>query len=615
MSKINMVQLQNLSKLIRYYIIEATTKAGSGHLTSSLSATDLMTALFFGSVLHFDVDNPQNPANDHVIFSKGHAAPLLYSLWTAAGKVSEAELLTLRQFGSVLEGHPTMRFPYTEAATGSLGQGLSVGVGLALAAKYVDKSLARTFVLLGDSEMSEGSVWEALQIASHYQLDNLVAILDVNRLGQRGETMYGHNLSVYQKRLKSFGWEIIVVDGHNLNKILASFSRALKIKGRPVAIIAKTIKGKGVKMVENKNGWHGKTLSSEEAQKAIKDLGLIDKKLKGEIIKPKEDFKKVILSKEKKEISPILYKLGEKKATREAYGEALLKIFSQHPEMVVLDAEVSNSTYAEIFKQVHPQRFFEMFIAEQNMVGTAVGLSRAGYLPFVSTFAAFFSRAFDQIRMARYSESNIKFCGSHAGVSIGEDGPSQMGLEDIALFRSILDLVVLYPADAVATEKLVKVMAGQKGLAYLRTTRSATEIIYSEKEEFIIGGSKVLRTTGASDAVTLIGAGITVFECLKAQEILQKEGINARVIDLYSIKPLDIKTLTKAAQETKALIVVEDHYEAGGIAEAVRTALGYLAGKVISLAVRKMPKSGKPAELMDYEEISAEAIIKRVKLI
>jgi len=333
------------------------------------------------------------------------------------------------------------------------------------------------------------------------------------------------------------------------------------------------------------------------------------------IIKPKETSKKTVLSAGTKKNLSVSYKLGEKKATRQAYGESLVKIFPQHPEIVVLDAEVSNSTYSEIFKNEYPKRFFEMFIAEQNMVGTAVGFSRVGFIPFVSTFAAFFSRAFDQIRMARYSEANIKFCGSHAGVSIGEDGVSQMGLEDIALFRSILDSVVLYPADAVATEKLVIAMTEQKGLAYLRTTRSATEVIYSEKEEFIIGGSKVLRTAGASDVITLIGAGITVFECLKAQEILQKEGINARVIDLYSIKPLDSKTLIKAAQETKALVVVEDHYEAGGIGEAVRSALGDLAGKVISLAVHKMPQSGKPTELLDYEDISSKAIMERVKLI
>lgn len=601
-------KLENLSKLLRYYIIKSTTAAGSGHLTSSLSAVELMSGLFFGGILHYDYSNPKNFNNDRIIFSKGHAAPLFYSLWTAAGAITEEELLTLRRFTSRLEGHPTMGFPYTEAATGSLGQGLSVGVGLALSAKYVDKLSFKTFVLLGDSEMAEGSVWEAIEIAAHYKLNNLIAIIDVNRLGQRGETMLGHKVAEYQKRLQAFGWEIITVDGHNLSQILKAYDKALKTKGQPVAIIAKTLKGKGVKMVENKEGWHGKSLSAEMAEKAIKALGGIDFTCRGEMAKPK----KAVLKIEKAKLIPsINYKIGEKKSVREAYGETLVALAQKYPSLIVLDAEVSNSTGAEKFKQAYPRKFFEMFIAEQNMISAALGMSRAGKIPFVSTFAAFFSRGFDQIRMAAYSLGNLKFCGSHAGVSIGADGVSQMGLEDIALFRSVFGSVVLYPCDAVATQKLVEEMARFSGLVYLRSTREATPVIYSANEEFKIGGSKILKSS-EQDAATIVAAGITVFEALKAYEELRKRGVNVRIIDLYSIKPLDVETLRQAAQETGKIIVVEDHYAEGGIAEAVRSALGQAAGKVVSLAVKKRPHSGTTGELLDYEEISAEVIIKKV---
>ncbi|MCX6779389.1 MAG: transketolase, partial [Candidatus Magasanikbacteria bacterium] len=455
---------------------------------------------------------------------------------------------------------------------------------------------------------AEGSVWEAVQLATYYKLDNLVAIIDVNRLGQRGETMLGHKVGDYQKRLKAFGWETIVVDGHNLEKILAAYAKALKVKGKPVAIIAKTLKGKGVKMAENKEGWHGKTLSKEEAIKAIKDLGVVDTNWQGKTSKPKN-----LVVKTEKSIpaAPVIYKLGDKKAVRQAYGEALVSTLSKYPNMVVLDAEVSNSTGSETFKNIYPKRFFEMFIAEQNMVGVGLGLSRAGKIPFVSTFGAFFTRAFDQIRMSAYSLANIKFCGSHVGVSIGPDGVSQMGLEDIALFRSVFGSVVLYPSDAVATQKLVEEMARFKGLCYLRSTREAVPVIYQPNEEFKIGGSKVLKSSN-NDVATIVAAGITVFEALRAYEELKKQGIVVRVIDLYSIKPLDEKTLQESARVTDKIVVVEDHYSEGGIGEAVRSALGTEAGKVVSLAVRKRPHSGKSAELMLYEEISAEAIIKEI---
>lgn len=616
-----MDKLKSLAKLIRYYILVSSTEAGSGHPTSSLSATDLMTVLFFDKFFHFDLKDPQNINNDRLIFSKGHASPLFYALYTVAGVISEKELMSYRKFGSNLEGHPTMNFPYTEAATGSLGQGLSIGAGMALNAKYLDKLSYRTFVLLGDSEMAEGSVWEAIELAAYYKLDNLIGILDVNRLGQRGETMYGYDVSSYAKRISSFGWKVISIDGHSLTQIQKAFKKARDVKGVPAMIIAKTIKGKGVSFLENQDNWHGKALKMEELEKALQELGKVDKKLKGKLLKPRK-VQPVILgtnkvrtpeSKEKDsgQARMTVYSSTDQVTTRKAYGNALVRIYPKFPEMVVLDAEVSNSTFAEIFKKSYPERFFEMYIAEQNMVGAAVGLSRRNKIPFVSTFAAFFCRAFDQIRMSQYSKSNIKFVGSHAGVSIGEDGVSQMGLEDISMFRSLLDSVVLYPSDAVSCEKLVEVSAKYKGIVYIRTTRKDTPIIYSNNEQFSIGGSKILRSSN-KDVVTVIGAGVTLHEALYAYEKLKKENILIRVIDLYSIKPLDINTLMKAAKETKAIITAEDHYPAGGIGEAVASALSNQKADIYSLSVKKMPRSGKPQELLEFEEISADAIVKKV---
>jgi len=597
--------LTEIAKLLRYYILKSTTQAGSGHPTTCLSSVELMASLLFGGFFHFDADNPDAPNNDRLIFSKGHAAPLLYSLWTVAGKLTEEELLTLRKFGSPLEGHPVRAFPYSEAATGSLGQGLSIGVGMAINGKYIDRLPYRVFVLLGDSEMAEGSVWEAIQLAAYYQLDNLIGIIDVNRLGQRGETMYGHDLDVYAKRISAFGWKTICIDGHEFNEIFKAYEEALK-SDAPTMIIAKTIKGKGVSFLEDKEGRHGVALTEAEFKEAIKELGEV-KKVTALIKKPEElnPNPKPI---EIKEFSK-RYSFGEMVATRRAYGEALVKIFPEFPDIVVLDAEVSNSTYAEIFKTYYPERFFECFVAEQNMVGMAVGLALRGKIPFVSTFAAFLARAFDHIRMAQYSEANIKFVGSHAGVSIGQDGPSQMGLEDIAMMRSILNSVVLYPSDAVSTEKLVREAAKHNGIVYIRTTRSATPVIYSYDEEFPIGGSKVLKASD-KDLFTVVGAGITLHEALKAYEELKNKGIYIRVIDLYSVKPLDTKTLKKALSETKAIITVEDHYPAGGIGEAVKAEIG--SDRVYSLACRKTPKSGTPEELLDYEEISAKAIVSKV---
>src|SRR3989344_4036493 len=606
------IDLEKIAKLLRYYIIQSTTKAGSGHPTSSLSAVELMAGLMFGGQFRFDVKKPKNPNNDRLIFSKGHASPLFYSLWLAAGAVTPKQMMTYRKFGSPLEGHPVMSFPYTEAATGSLGQGLSIGVGMAINAKYLDKLSYKTYVLLGDSEMAEGSVWEAIQLSVHYKLDNLVAILDVNRLGQSTATMSGHNVLAYQKKFSAFGWQTIVIDGHDFAAVTHAYQQASQAKGRPVVIIAKTIKGKGVSFLENKLGWHGKALKPDEAKKALIELGQVDLKIRGQVLPPRAGKAKSL---KVKFFKPVVYKLGDKVATRKAYGYSLARLVKRFPQIVALDGEVSNSTYAEDFAAVYPERYFEMFIAEQNLVGTAVGLANRGKIPFVSTFAAFFSRAFDQIRMSRYSNANIKFVGSHAGVSIGEDGPSQMGLEEIAMFRTLLDSVVLYPSDAISTEKLVWEAAKHFGNVYIQTTRKETAVLYNQDEEFPIGGSKTLKSS-ADDKATVIGAGVTLHEALAAYEELKKEGINIRVIDLYSIKPIDSSTLEKCAKETKNIITVEDSYPEGGIGEAVASALAsapniqYL---ISSLSVKKMPRSGKPDELLAYEEIDKNAIIKKVK--
>ncbi len=608
--------LEKIAKLIRYYILISTTEAGSGHVTSSFSATDLMTTLMFGGFFKSNLENPTYINNDRLIFSKGHAAPLLYALYAAAGKVGIEELKTLRKFGSPLEGHPTMHFPYTEAATGSLGQGLSVGVGMALNAKKFDHVPHKTYVLLGDSEMAEGSVWEAMELAAYYQLNNLIGIIDVNRLGQRGETMHGWNTKAYENKVKAFGWNSVVIDGHDYGQIKKAFERA-QASDKPFMVIAKTIKGKGVSFLENKEGWHGKALSKTECEKALEEMGNIDLKIKGKVEKPKEVKKsKSQISISKLQGNDSALKIGEYRkdelvSTRKAYGNALIKLGSKHADVVVLDAETSNSTYAELFKKEYPERFLEMFIAEQNMVGTALGLSKRGKKPFVSTFGVFFTRSFDQIRMSAYSHGNIAFVGSHAGVSIGEDGTSQMALEDISLFRSIFGSVVLYPSDAISAEKLTELCYLQSGISYLRTSRSDMPVLYSPKDSFKVGGSQVLRKTNI-DQITIVAAGVTVHESLKAYDILKKEGISIRVIDLYSVKPVDVKTLQKSAKETKALVVVEDHYVEGGIYEAVVGAIGHVSVPIISLAVTKMPRSGKKQELLDYEKISAKAIVAQV---
>ena len=601
--------LQALARLIRYFCINATSTAHSGHLTSSLSATDLMTALVFGGTFRFKVNQPEHPNNDRLIFSKGHASPLFYSLWAAAGAITEQELLTYRRFGSRLEGHPTPRFPYVEAATGSLGQGLGIGLGMALNAERLDRLPYRTYVLLGDSEMSEGSQWEAIEFAAHHGLANLIGIIDVNRLGQRGQTMHGHDVDAYAKRISAFGWKTIAIDGHDLPQALAAFRQAAAEQSAPVMIVARTIKGKGISFLEDKDGWHGKALDDDQWKEALREFSDVDRNIRGSIAEPDDRRPPRSVA---QPADAATYERGTPVATRKAYGAALRRLQAQFPNLVSLDAEVSNSTMADMFAKAVPQRFFEMFVAEQNMVEVALGLSRRGKLPFVSTVAAFFTRAFDQIRMSQYSGANLKFVGSHAGVSIGEDGPSQMALEDIAMFRSILTSTVLHPCDAVSTEKLVEACAAHEGITYLRTMRQDTPVIYGNNEHFPIGGSKLLRHT-SSDRLTIVAAGAAVYEALEAHDRLQRLGIPVRVIDAYCIKPIDAAALRESADATGMIVTVEDHYPAGGLGDAVLQALADRPAPVTILAVRKTPMSGSGEELRDFEGISASAIVEAVK--
>jgi transketolase len=605
-------QWRELAQQLRVDSIRSTTKAGSGHPTSSMSAADLMAVLLM-SHLRCDFKNPKYPTNDHLIFSKGHASPLLYALFKAAGAISEEELMTLRTFGSRLEGHPTPVLPGVDVATGSLGQGLPIGVGLALSGKYLEKLPYRVWVLLGDSEMSEGSVWEAFDHASHYQLNNLIAILDVNRLGQRGETALGWNTRAYAERARAFGWHAIEIDGHNYDEINAAYVEAAAVQSQPTVIVARTIKGKGYTPIEDKNGWHGKALPAEDARQAIQALGGV-RQIVVQAQKP-ESREPAPRARPQQEQMPT-YQVGSAAATRKAYGDALKALGAARPDVVALDGEVSNSTHAEEFAHAFPERFFEMYIAEQQMIAAAVGLSVRGWTPFASTFAAFFSRAYDFIRMAAISKANIRLCGSHAGVSIGEDGPSQMGLEDLAMLRAVTGSTVLYPCDANQTAKLVMAMASQPGISYLRTTRSATPVIYYPGDDFPIGGSKVLRRSD-SDQVTVVAAGITVFEALKAADELRKEHLHVRVIDAYSIKPIDTVTLLEAVDTTRGrVVIVEDHWAEGGLGDAVLEAIagtGFPILKAVRLAVRALPGSGKPEQLMDAAGITARHIMETVR--
>ncbi len=608
-----MHDIRELAAQLRVDSIRSTTAAGSGHPTSSMSAADLM-AVLMTKYLKYDFSDPKNPNNDHLVFSKGHACPVLYSMYKAAGAITDEELLTLRKFGSRLEGHPNPHvLPYVDVATGSLGQGLPIGVGMALDGKYLDKLPFKVWVVLGDSEVAEGSIWEACDKASHYKLNNLIAIMDMNRLGQRGETDLGWDSAEYAARYRAFGCHTIEINGHDLEAIDAAYQDALAQTDKPTVIVAKTEKGHDVSFLANKEGWHGKALNADQQKDALAELGgerhIVINVQKPEDLQPATPADAQVLK------LPV-YDAGTKEATRKAYGDALVAVGANRPDVVALDGEVSNSTHADEFNKAFPDRFFEMYIAEQQLVSAAVGFGVRQKKAFASTFAAFFTRAFDQIRMASISNANIRLVGSHAGVSIGEDGPSQMALEDLAMMRTVDGSTVLYPSDANQTAHLVNAMTDMTGVVYMRTTREKTPILYGADETFPIGGSKLVRHSD-SDQVTVIAAGITLHETLKAYETLKADGITIRVIDLYSVKPVDGETLHRAAQDTGGkFIVVEDHFPEGGLADAVLeafTGVGEKSPTVVRLAVPKYPGSGTPAQLLHAAKIDADAIAQAVK--
>ena len=606
-------ELQDKAKLVRKWCLISTTEAASGHPTSCLSAADITTVLF-DRFFTYDIANPLNLYNDRFVLSKGHAAPLLYTLYGMAGAYPLEELKTLRKFGSRFEGHPVPKYVYAEAATGSLGQGLSVGAGLALVSKregYPNK----TFVLTGDGELAEGQIWEAANFASHEKLDNLIAILDINRLGQSQETMFGHHIEEYVNRFKAFDFEVMAIDGHNYEEINNAFQKAIQnTNGKPFAIVAKTFKGHGISFLENKDGWHGKALKKDELEKALKELQPINDNLGFKLKKPQQD--KLPRTNGTVQNTGLTFEKGKEYATREVFGEALVELGKQNKEIYVLDGDVMNSTFTESFKKAYPERFVESYISEQNMVSVGTGLSRLGKIPIAATFAAFLTRAADQIRMARVSEANFIFIGSHVGVSIGEDGPSQMGLEDIDLFGAFPDTVVLQPSDGVSTAKLLPQMINHKGFIYMRTLRPKTPLLYKQEETFSIGGSKVLRSS-ADDVLTVVGSGITVFEALKAADELEKEDIHIRIVDCYSINPIDASTLKECLEQThqRILITVEDHFEHGGMGDFVAAAVAGAGGQVIKMAVKKISESGTKDELLNDAGISATQIVSKVKML
>jgi transketolase len=605
-------QVREKARLLRIHSLRMTTAAGSGHPTSCLSAAELVAGIFFHA-MKFDPKNLEAPAGDRFVLSKGHAAPILYAALAEAGAFPVSRLETLRQFSSELEGHPTPRCPGVDAATGSLGQGLSVGAGLALGARLA-KSPSRVYVLLGDGELAEGNVWEAAGFAGYYKLANLTAVADINALGQSQHTMYEHDMEIYRRKFEAQGWQAEVIDGHDVAAVVRALDGARPVQDRPQAILARTEKGHGVSFVAGKNGWHGKALSNEELERALKELGPLPavppddgRSYARMIAYPPGDFPAP---------GPPDYHREKPVATREAYGHALKRLAQVDPRIVALDGDVQNSTFAEIFGQAYPDRFVQGYIAEQNMVSTAVGLAARGFVPFVATFACFLARAFDQIRMAGISRSNLKLCGSHCGVSIGEDGPSQMGLEDLAALRAIPGSVVLYPSDAVSAERLTEAMTRRPGICYLRTTRPKTSILYTTADSFPIPGFKVLRES-ANDHALIVAAGVTLHEALRAHDELNAQGIPVRVIDLYCVKPLDSAAL--AAQLRAAggrLVTVEDHYPEGGLGEAVATALaeaGAAPSALRRLAVTGLPHSGKAGELLDAFGISARRIVEAVR--
>ncbi|MDO0937885.1 transketolase [Streptomyces sp. DG2A-72] len=600
----NTGELQELAQQLRVDSVRAAAAAGSGHPTSSMSAADLM-AVLLAHHFRYDFDRPAHPAADRFVLSKGHASPLLYAMYKAAGALDDDALLTFRKLGSRLEGHPTpRRLPWVETATGSLGQGLPVGAGIALAGKRLDRTGYRVWVLCGDSELAEGSVWESAEQAAYEHLDNLTAIVDVNRLGQRGPTRHGHDLDAYARRFQAFGWHTVELDGHDVDAIDRAYGEALSTTGQPTVILARTLKGKGVEAVQDREGLHGKPLP--EADEAIAELGG-RRDLRVHVQEP--PAARMLHSVGTGQLELPRWDKGDEVATRDAYGQALSALGTAREDVVALDGEVSDSTRAEFFAKEHPDRFFECYIAEQQMVANAVAFAARGWVPYASTFAAFLTRAHDFVRMASVSGAGINLVGSHAGVAIGQDGPSQMGLEDLAMMRAVHDSTVLYPCDANQAAHLVASMAGCDGIRYLRTSRGKSPVIYGPDEEFPVGGSKVLRSSD-EDRMTLVAAGVTVHEALAAADALKGEGIAVRVIDLYSVKPADLPTLRKAAEDTGCLLTVEDHHEEGGIGDAVLAAFldGRPVPRLVRLAVRSMPGSASPEEQLHAAGIDAESI-------
>ncbi|XP_063792451.1 transketolase-like protein 1 [Pseudophryne corroboree] len=606
--------LRDLANRLRIHSIRATCASNSGHPTSCCSAAEILSVLFFNT-MKYDAADPGNFNNDRFVLSKGHAAPILYAAWTEAGFIKESELLNLRKIDCDLEGHPTPKLPFVDVATGSLGQGLGASCGMAYTGKYFDKASYRVYCLLGDGESSEGAVWEAMAFASHYKLDNLVAIFDVNRLGQSEAAPLQHQTDIYKKRCEAFGWNTYVVDGHDVEELCCALWQAANVKDKPTAIVAKTYKGKGISGVENQDNWHGKPMLKEKVESIINEIqNQIQTNKKLSPAPPVKDAPEVSIA-DIKMPTPPSYKVGDKIATRKAYGLALAKLGNANSRVIALDGDTKNSTFSDIFKNEHPDRFIECFIAEQNMVSVAMGCAtRNRTVAFASTFAAFLSRAYDHIRMGAISQSNVNLCGSHCGVSIGEDGPSQMALEDIAMFRAIPSCTVFYPSDGVSTEHAVTLAANTPGICFIRTSRPDTAIIYSPDEKFVIGQAKVVRLSD-SDRVTVIGAGVTLHEALTAADELAKQGINIRVVDPFTIKPLDAATIISSARATSGqIITVEDHYREGGIGEAVAAAVAGEPGFIVrSLAVRSVPRSGKPTELLEMFGISAKCIVEAVK--
>lgn len=601
--------LRGIANQLRIHCITATTAAGSGHPTSCLSAAELVAALFFGH-MRYDPKNPRDPNNDRFILSKGHAAPLLYAAWAEAGLFPVEQLGQLRQIHSDLEGHPTPRLPFVDVATGSLGQGLGIGVGMALAARQNGLDY-RTYVLMGDGEIAEGAVWEAASLAGIRKLNNLIGIVDVNRLGQSEATAFGHDLATYRRRFEAFGWRVEDVDGHDLEEIMEVLA-GVGLGDQPLCILARTYKGAGVSFLQDQDGWHGKPLKKEEAARAIAELVPSARPAAGVAIpapSPLSPPERPVPS----AYPPLHYERGQMVATREAYGNALARMGEVDLRIVAMDGDTKNSTFAERFAKKFPDRYYECYIAEQTLVAVAVGFSTRGFVPFASTFACFFTRAYDHIRVAGISQANIKLVGSHVGVSIGEDGPSQMGLEDLAMMRAVAGSTVLYPSDAVSAEKLVEQMALRRGLCYLRTSRPKTPVIYGNDEEFPVGGAKVLRQKDG-DRVTVVAAGVTLHEALKAADLLAAQGIGITVIDAYSIKPLASDVILAAARKTgNRVVTVEDHYAEGGLGDAVAGELSAQGVQVHKLAVRELPRSGKPEELLARYGINAEAIAAKVR--